>query len=305
MNALQTLRESYAAGEARAIYELVLRLRFGLSRTDILLGKDTTLSANDKAELQIIVDRVAKGEPVQYVLGIEEFCGRTFLVGPGVLIPRPETGQLVHLAEQNVPSGSRVLDVGTGSGCIAVSLALAGYKVTALDISEETLSYARRNAERLGAEVEFVKQDILSPDFKGQGAGGKEQGAGGKGQGASFPYDAIVSNPPYVCRNEAAEMEENVRAYEPHLALFVPDDDPLLFYRAIADYGLVHLSAGGWLLFETNRAYALQVAEMLRQKGYTEAATKKDQFGNDRFVVCRKGASGEAQTECRNRRHVE
>ena len=305
MNALQTLRESYAAGEARAIYELVLRLRFGLSRTDILLGKDTTLSANDKAELQIIVDRVAKGEPVQYVLGIEEFCGRTFLVGPGVLIPRPETGQLVHLAEQNVPSGSRVLDVGTGSGCIAVSLALAGYKVTALDISEEALSYARRNAERLGAEVEFVKQDILSPDFKGQGAGGKEQGAGGKEQGASFPYDAIVSNPPYVCRNEAAEMEENVRAYEPHLALFVPDDDPLLFYRAIADYGLVHLSAGGWLLFETNRAYARQVAEMLRQKGYTGAVTKKDQFGNDRFVVCRKGASGEAQTECRNRRHVE
>ena len=305
MNALQTLRESYAAGEARAIYELVLRLRFGLSRTDILLGKDTTLSANDKAELQIIVDRVAKGEPVQYVLGIEEFCGRTFLVGPGVLIPRPETGQLVHLAEQNVPSGSRVLDVGTGSGCIAVSLALAGYKVTALDISEETLSYARRNAERLGAEVEFVKQDILSPDFKGQGAGGKEQGAGGKGQGASFPYDAIVSNPPYVCRNETAEMEENVRAYEPHLALFVPDDDPLLFYRAIADYGLVHLSAGGWLLFETNRAYARQVAEMLRQKGYTGAVMKKDQFGNDRFVVCRKGASGEAQTECRNRRHVE
>lgn len=296
MNALQTLRESYAAGEARAIYELVLRLRFGLSRTDILLGKDTTLSANDKAELQIIVDRVAKGEPVQYVLGIEEFCGRTFLVGPGVLIPRPETGQLVHLAEQNVPSGSRVLDVGTGSGCIAVSLALAGYKVTALDISEEALSYARRNAERLGAEVEFVKQDILSLVFKGQGAGSKEQGA-------SFSYDAIVSNPPYVCRNEAAEMEENVRAYEPHLALFVPDDDPLLFYRAIADYGLVHLSAGGWLLFETNKAYARQVAEMLRQKGYTEAITKKDQFGNDRFVVCRKGASGEAQTEFRNTRH--
>ena len=291
MNALQTLRESYAAGEARAIYELVLRLRFGLSRTDILLGKDTTLSANDKAELQIIVDRVAKGEPVQYVLGIEEFCGRTFLVGPGVLIPRPETGQLVHLAEQNVPSGSRVLDVGTGSGCIAVSLALAGYKVTALDISEEALSYARRNAERLGAEVEFLRQDILSLVFKGQGA--------------SFPYDAIVSNPPYVCRNETAEMEENVRAYEPHLALFVPDDDPLLFYRAIADYGLVHLSAGGWLLFETNRAYARQVAEMLRQKGYTGAVMKKDQFGNDRFVVCRKGASGEAQTECRNRRHVE
>ena len=163
MIALQRLQERYSSSEARALYELIMERRFGLSRTDILLGKDTTLSAKDKAELQIIIDRVAKGEPVQYVLGSEEFCGRTFLVGSGVLIPRPETQQLVRLVEQNVAPGSSVLDIGTGSGCIAITLALEGYKVTALDVSEEALAFARKNAEKLGAEVEFVKGDIQTP----------------------------------------------------------------------------------------------------------------------------------------------
>ena len=162
MNPLQKLQQRHGQGEGRALYELILRMRFGLSRTDILLGKDTTLSAKDNEELQIIVGRVAEGEPVQYVLGCEEFCGRTFLVGPGVLVPRPETQQLVQLVEQRLPSGSTVLDVGTGSGCIAVTLALDGYRVAAIDISDEALAYARRNADRLGAEVEFVKQDILA-----------------------------------------------------------------------------------------------------------------------------------------------
>ena len=163
MKELQKLQEIYDSREARAIYELVLRRRFGLSRMDILLGKDTTLSADDKAELEIIIKRVAKGEPVQYVLGSEEFCGREFLVAPGVLIPRPETQQLVELVRQNVARGSRVLDIGTGSGCIAITLALDGYRVTALDVSEEALAIARKNAKRLVAEVEFVKGDILAP----------------------------------------------------------------------------------------------------------------------------------------------
>lgn len=268
----ELLTARYDAGEARALYELIMRCRFGLSRTDILLGKDTKLSAKDKAELQIIVDRVAKGEPVQYVLGSEEFCGRTFLVGPGVLIPRPETQQLVHLVEQSVSPGSSILDIGTGSGCIAITLALAGYKVTALDVSDEALAYARKNAERHGAEVELVKGDIL-----GQGA-------------PQAPFSAIVSNPPYVCQKEAAEMDENVLLHEPHLALFVPDDDPLLFYRAIADYGLQHLTDEGWLFFETNRAYAKQVEELLLQKGYTKVKTVKDGYDNDRFVCARREA---------------
>ena len=153
MNALQKLQQRYGSGEGRALYELILSQRFGLSRTDILLGKDTTLSAEKQAELQIIVDRVVKGEPVQYVLGCEEFCEHEFLVGPGVLIPRPETQQLVHLVEQNVAPGSTVLDVGTGSGCIAITLALAGYKVTALDVSDEALAIAKFNGPLLSATL--------------------------------------------------------------------------------------------------------------------------------------------------------
>jgi release factor glutamine methyltransferase len=270
MNMLQRLQEKYGSGEARALYELIMERRFGLSRTDILLGKDTTLSAKDKEELQIIVDRVAKGEPVQYVLGCEEFCGREFLVGPGVLIPRPETQQLVRLVEQNVAPGSTVLDIGTGSGCIAITLALAGYKVTALDVSEDALAYARRNAERFGAEVEFVMQNILRSSLEGR------------------RWGTIVSNPPYICESEAKTMEENVLEHEPHLALFVPDDDPLLYYRAIADYGLRHLSDEGWLFFETNRAYANQVEELLSQKGYKATKVIKDQYDNERFVCAKR-----------------
>ena len=282
---LQQLQQRYGSGEARALYELVMQRRFGLSRTDILLGKDTNLSADDKAELEIIIHRIAKGEPVQYVLGCEEFCGRTFLVGPGVLIPRPETQQLVQLAEQHVALGSRVLDVGTGSGCIAITLALAGYRVTAIDVSEEALDYARRNAARLGAEVEFRREDIrYNSKFKIN----KFKIINSQLDSHISTFHAIVSNPPYVCEKEAAEMDENVLMHEPHLALFVPDDDPLLFYRAIADYGLQHLEAEGWLFFEANRAYAGQVGELLVQKGYTNVKTVKDEYDNDRFVCARR-----------------
>ena len=280
MIALQRLQGRYSSSEARALYELIMERRFGLSRTDILLGKDTTLSAKDKAELQIIIDRVAKGEPVQYVLGSEEFCGRTFLVGSGVLIPRPETQQLIRLVEQNVAPGSSVLDIGTGSGCIAITLALEGYKVTALDVSEEALAFARKNAEKLGAEVEFVKGDIQTlsnSPLKGENKDSLPLREGWRGS-------AIVSNPPYICKSEAATMDENVLEHEPHLALFVPDDDPLLFYRAIADYGLRHLADEGWLFFEINRAYAKQVAELLSGKGYKNVEVVKDQYDNERFV---------------------
>ena len=290
MKELQKLQEIYDSREARAIYELVLRRRFGLSRMDILLGKDTTLSADDKAELEIIIKRVAKGEPVQYVLGSEEFCGREFLVAPGVLIPRPETQQLVELVRQNVARGSRVLDIGTGSGCIAITLALDGYSVTALDVSEEALAIARKNAKRLGAEVEFVKGDILAPSplplwgsvQTGNIFASKALPQWGCGEGA------IVSNPPYICESEAAEMDDNVLMHEPHIALFVPDDDPLLFYRAIANYGLLHLTDDGQIFFEANRAYCTQVAELLRQKGYREANIIKDQYDNERFVCAKR-----------------
>ena len=297
MNALQILRQRYGSGEARALYELIMERRFGLSRTDILLGKDTTLSAEDKAELEIIVDRVAKGEPVQYVLGCADFCGREFLVGPGVLIPRPETQELVRLVEQHLALGSTVLDIGTGSGCIAITLALAGYEVTALDVSDVALSFARRNAERLGAEVEFVKGDILKEKseklkVKNNSNLPKETENESNSDYSLFTFhfslDAIVSNPPYICESEASAMDGNVLYHEPHLALFVPDHDPLLFYRAISEFGLEHLAADGLLFFEVNRAYAEQVAELLLQKGYRETKIVKDQYDNNRFVWARK-----------------
>ncbi len=292
MNALQKLQQRYGSGEGRALYELIMERRFGLSRTDILLGKDTTLSAKDNEELQIIVDRVAKGEPVQYVLGSEEFCGRTFLVRPGVLIPRPETQQLVRLVRQNVPIGSTVLDIGTGSGCIAITLALAGYKVTALDVSDEALAVAKQNAERLGAEVELVKGDILRNEelrIKNKVASCDMMAAAN----SSFfilhsSFDCIVSNPPYICESEAAMMDANVLDHEPHLALFVPDDDPLLFYKAISEFGQEYLADSGLLFFEVNRAYAEQVAELLLQKGYEDAKVVKDNYENNRFVWARK-----------------
>ena len=277
MKALQKLQQRYGSGEGRALYELILGQRFGLSRTDILLGKDTALSAEEQAELQIIIDRVAKGEPVQYVLGHEEFCGRTFLVGSGVLIPRPETQQLVSLVEQHVAPGSTVLDVGTGSGCIAISLALDGYKVTALDVSDEALAIAKQNAERLGAEVEFVKGDIFQCSMLTSSS-----------KSFNVQWNAIVSNPPYICESEASTMEENVLGYEPHLALFVPDDDPLLFYRVIADYGQEHLVDEGHIFFEVNSAYAKQVGELLKQKGYKETKIVNDQYDKERFVWARK-----------------
>ena len=297
MKALQKLQLRYGSGEGRALYELIIKQRFGLSRTDILLGKDTTLSAEEQAELQIIIDRVAYGEPVQYVLGSEMFCGREFLVGPGVLIPRPETQELVHLVQQTVPAGSTVLDIGTGSGCIAITLALAGYEVTALDVSDVALSFARRNAERLGAKLEFVKGDILKEKseklkVKNNSNLPKETENESNSDYSLFTFhfslDAIVSNPPYICESEASTMDANVLDHEPHLALFVPDDDPLLFYRAIADFGQEHLTNGGQIFFEVNRAYAEQVAELLLQKGYEEAQVEKDEYNNNRFVWARK-----------------
>lgn len=267
MNPVQILQQIYPAGEARAIYRMVMELRFGLSRTDILLGKDKDLSAENLTELQNIMQRLAAGEPVQYVLGMAEFCGHTFHVRPGVLIPRPETAELVQAACSE-PKGSSVLDIGTGSGCIAVSLALAGYKVTAFDISEQALSIAQANAESLNTDVEFIHENILHPSI------------------TERKWDIIVSNPPYICQSEAEEMHRNVLQHEPHLALFVPDETPLLFYEAIANYGLSHLSNEGRIYLEINRKYGLEICDLLSRKGYQDIRLLDDQFQNPRFIIC-------------------
>lgn len=358
----------YNEREAQAIVRTVLDALFGMSLTDICLGKVTQLSADDTTRLEKIMQRLEKSEPVQYVLGAEWFAGRLFDVAPGVLIPRPETEDLVkwtcdeakekekednnkeergkeekevskkgeapqkeeqllssplkeeeeglrkgkdasqkeeqplssllkeekeglrkgedasqkeeqHLSSflknnkevsekgEEVPHPS-ILDIGTGSGCIAITVALAlpQARVTAWDISTDALAIAAGNAHRLGASVRFEHQDALNaPDDEER-------------------WDVIVSNPPYICDRERADMSDNVLSYEPELALFVPDSDPLLFYRAIARYASKALKPGGRLLFETNTAYAHEVAQAMADEGFTAIEVRNDCFGKPRMV---------------------
>ena len=262
----QRLSNVYDTGEAKAIVRWVLDVRFGLSTADIYCGKVTQLSPNDQAELEKIMQRLEKAEPVQYVLGVADFCGRQFHVAPGVLIPRPETAELCHLIAED--GGADILDIGTGSGCIAITLALdiADAKVTAWDIYDDALAIAQQNAKTLGAVVSFEKRDALNISQ------------------TSIIWDVIVSNPPYICRKEAAEMEENVLKYEPDTALFVPDDDPLLFYRHIMNYAASALRQEGRLYFEINPIYADSIVEQLQQLGFIDVQKIDDQFGKTRFI---------------------
>lgn len=267
----QRLSNIYDTGEAKAIVRWVLDVRFGLSTADIYCGKVTQLSPNDQAELEKIMQRLEKAEPVQYVLGMADFCGRQFHVAPGVLIPRPETAELCQLIVQD--GGGDILDIGTGSGCIAITLALdiADSKVTAWDISDDALAIAKGNADKLDANVVFEHRDALAiePDVE--------------------RWNVIVSNPPYICRKEADEMEENVLRYEPDTALFVPDDDPLLFYRHIMHYAQSSLRQGGRLYFEINPIYADSIVDKLTELGFVEVSKIDDQYGKTRFVkACKK-----------------
>ena len=284
----------YNEREAQAIVRTVLDALFGMSLTDICLGKVTQLSADDTTRLEKIMQRLEKSEPVQYVLGSEWFAGRLFDVAPGVLIPRPETEELVkwtcdEAKEKEKEDNSKeergkeekevskkgeeaphpsILDIGTGSGCIAITVALAlpQARVTAWDISTDALAIAAGNAHRLGASVRFEHQNALSaPDDEER-------------------WDVIVSNPPYICDRECADMSDNLLSYEPELALFVPDSDPLLFYRAIARYASKALKPGGRLLFETNTAYAHEVAQVMADEGFTAIEVRNDCFGKPRMV---------------------
>ncbi len=269
----------YGEGEAKAIARMVYEVRYGLTFTDLCIGKDTQLSADDQAELDEIAQRLERHEPIQYVLGKAEFMGKWYDVEPGVLIPRPETEELVRwisLSPDPSPKreGRHFLDIGTGSGCIAITLA-AMYpeaKVTAWDISEKALEVARKNAKRLGVDVNFEQVDILANSQ----------------QPKANSYDIIVSNPPYICNKEREAMEQNVLDYEPHEALFVPDDDPLLFYRAIADYGKKTLKSDGWLYFEINPLYAEPLRELLSTMSYRDLEIKNDQYGKQRFIRARR-----------------
>lgn len=258
----------YGAGEARAIVRMVAEDEFGLSLTDIYMDKVSQLSADERAKFEEIISRIANYEPVQYVLGHADFCGRRFSVAPGVLIPRPETEMLIPMAGSGHNDSFTLLDIGTGSGCIAISAALEfpQASVTAWDISDTAIDIARSNAKNLGANVNIVKQDALTPPAD------------------SALWDVIVSNPPYICLNEQASMSRNVLDYEPATALFVPDSDPLLFYRAIAQYAVSALKPGGRLLFEINPLYVNDMGTMLSAMGYNHTVTA-DQYDRQRFVT--------------------
>ncbi|MCR4583272.1 MAG: peptide chain release factor N(5)-glutamine methyltransferase [Prevotella sp.] len=262
----------YEADEARAVARWVLDVRFGLSLTAIVCGKVTQLSADDQKELEKIVTRLEKAEPVQYVLGVADFCGRQLHVASGVLIPRPETEELCRwiVAEEQ---GGDILDIGTGSGCIAITLALdmAGSRVSAWDISESALAIARDNATRLGAHVLLEQRDALqAPDDPDC-------------------WDIIVSNPPYIDETEErAAMAPNVLDYEPSIALFAPTGHSTLFYERIGDYAIRSLRAGGRLYFELNPLTAEHVASYLEKTGFEEVEIRPDANGKSRMLKATK-----------------
>lgn len=265
----RTLEPLYGNGEARAITDYVLDVCFGLSKADILCGAVEEMTAEKTAELNKIFGRLMKGEPVQYVLGRAEFSGRWFNVRPGVLIPRPETEELCAwiTADSKASASPKVLDIGTGSGCIAITLQLdmPESKVTAWDISADALDVARENAKQLGANVNFVKLDALNAKPEGE-------------------WDVIVSNPPYICEKEKKDMAVNVLEHEPHTALFVPDADPLLFYRAITRLAVQTLSKGGRLYFEINPIYADDTCHMMRAEGMMAVELRSDMYGKQRMA---------------------
>lgn len=265
----RTLEPLYGNGEARAITDYVLDVCFGLSKADILCGAVEEMTAEKTAELNKIFGRLTEGEPVQYVLGRAEFCGRWFSVRPGVLIPRPETEELCAwiTADSKASASPKVLDIGTGSGCIAITLQLdmPESNVTAWDISADALDVAHENAQQLGANVNFVRQDALNAKPEGE-------------------WDVIVSNPPYICEKEKKDMAVNVLEHEPHTALFVPDTDPLLFYRAITRLAVQTLNKGGRLYFEINPIYADDTCRMMQAEGMTAVELRSDMYGKQRMA---------------------
>ena len=301
---------SYDDGEARAIARILIEELFGLSYADIVCGATEQLSADDTLRLDTAVRRIEQGEPLQHVLGYADFCGNRFCVNGSVLIPRPETEWLVDEGaklmdgciasdetQHKAPhSPKRILDIGTGSGCIAISLKLrlGDAYVEAWDISEEALRTAESNAQALKAEVTFRKRDALKAEEECLQGGAlvssaptgqtKDSINSNEASTTAAPWDLIVSNPPYICDSERSAMDDNVLLHEPHTALFVPDDDPLRFYRAIARYALLTLNPGGTLLFECNTRYAEATGTMLSDMGFEEVTVSDDCFGLPRFV---------------------
>lgn len=271
--AIEQLREGLAGvadpQEVQAMNRVICEDVFNYDPVDVALRQESELPDFAPQRVAEIIARLQRHEPLQYILGTARFHGHRFKVTPAVLIPRPETEQLVDLIiEENQGSDLRVLDMGTGSGCIAISLAraLKFARVDALDVSRDALAVARDNAASLKVKVRFFESDILAPQ-------------------PAATYDIIVSNPPYITWSERELMERNVKDYEPAQALFVPDNDPLLFYKAIASYAKRSLEKGGRLYLEINQRFGAEVKRLLEDCGFDEVRIIVDSFGKDRFAV--------------------
>lgn len=255
--------------EAQAMIRVICEDIFNYDPVDVALRQDSELPQFAGQRVSDVVSRLRRHEPLQYIVGSARFHGHKFKVTPAVLIPRPETEQLVDLiVDENPASDLRVLDIGTGSGCIAISLAraLKFAQIDALDVSRDALAVARDNAAALKAKVRFFESDMLMPQ-------------------PAATYDIIVSNPPYICWSEREAMERNVKDYEPGQALFVPDNDPLLFYKAIAPYAMQSLDKGGHLYLEINQRFGREVKQLLEAGGFDEVRIIEDSYGKVRFAA--------------------
>lgn len=268
---LEKLTPLFDSMEAEQFFAITLEELKGWKRTDLALNPDAELSGEEIEKWNAVLGELETQKPIQYIFGKAHFYGLEFEVNPNTLIPRPETEELVEwiVAENQYKGQLSLLDIGTGTGCIAISLAknLPDASVSAIDVSEGALATAIRNAKHNSVEVNFILKDILAAETLPQ------------------VYDVIVSNPPYVRNLEKEEIKENVLQYEPHLALFVDDNDPLLFYRKIAQLAKTQLSPNGRLYFEINQYLGPETVQMLEDMGFVNVVLKKDIYGNDRMVA--------------------
>lgn len=262
-----TLNGFYPKSEAQAIAYAMVEHLTGWDRTYLMTHPEAEPTETQTTQLNVAIERLQRFEPIQYIIGTTTFCGLTFHTDHRALIPRPETEELVAWCMES--PAQRILDIGTGTGCIAISLAhqLPNAEVTAFDLMTDALSLAKENALLNNVSVDFVEQDILHPTWT-----------------PCQPFDLIVSNPPYIAESEQSEMDHNVLDHEPHTALFVPDNDPLVFYRAIANYAQQHLVSGGRLLVEINQQLSNETAKLLEAHGFQDVTIRNDINDNPRMI---------------------
>lgn len=267
---VQNLSQIYDPGEARSIARIVFEDALHIYDFQSAKGLETS----QRNLLDHIQERLLQHEPIQYILGQADFYGLKFKVNPAVLIPRQETEELVHWMVETIKGSKRrnykVLDIGTGSGCIPIALKkkIPSLDVSAIDISPEALVIAKENAQRNATEIEFLQMDIMNKNQWNQLA----------------QFDMIVSNPPYIPLRESALMPENVKDFEPALALFITDENPLIFYETIADFAKEHLTEKGYLFLECNEFNANQVVQLLDNKSFTKSHLQKDLNNKDRMI---------------------